>query len=528
MRITKYVLALVFSLGLAIPSFAVELSLGGFPSFMRFRWRTYTNATAHSVTNRGTVTNLAASDGETIHFADMTLRLTPQLVLSDNVTIRASVDVLSNAVAGGATPGLFGATTNNAGGVVMSDISTSDRFNGTLLYGTDAIDEDHGEFKVKYLMADINLGEYGFLRVGRQPFDFGLGIYANGGHNPYDDQGFQLDRVLWLKGYDTALGATTLVLVSDYIGGGGNNNDATTDEPLSAFEGNGQTVDYLAAALIVANGQSVYGVYYFPKIRQKNLGGAAAESNLDMNFTLYEAYYTYTGDDVFFGLDWAGGFGTLKPESSSGKADTLNVDKSNYVFVAQLRFNNLGGAISDVGFEYGRSPGDEYTSGTNDYQGAVIRGNSSYEVDNLLFKHVIPSLYGLEGSIINAEYFKVDANMPMGANSNMNLKVVMAWAEQTNDQQFAGDITGGTATIQDIGGYWGTVYEAIYSHNLVDGVELSLIGTYIDAGNGLKDAMSDAADGTAVRADADGSIYGFQTRLLIFIDDFFKAPAASK
>ena len=309
---------------------------------------------------------------------------------------------------------------------------------------------------------------------------------------------------------------------------GGNNNDATTDEPISLFEGQGQTVDYLAAALIVANGQSVYGVYYFPKIRQKNLGGASAEANLDMNFTLYEAYYTYTGSDVFFGLDWAGGFGTLKPESSSGKADTLNVDKSNYVFVAQLRFNNLGGAVSDVGFEYGRSPGDEYTSGTNDYQGAVIRGNSSYEVDNLLFKHVIPSLYGLEGSIINAEYFKVDANMPMGANSNMNLKVVMAWAEQTNDQAFAGDITGGTATIQDIGGYWGTVYEAIYSHNLVDGVELSLIGTYIDAGNGLKDAMSDAADGTAVRADADGSIYGFQTRLLIFIDDFFKAPAASK
>ena len=38
--------------------------------------------------------------------------------------------------------------------------------------------------------------------------------------------------------------------------------------------------------------------------------------------------------------------------------------------------------------------------------------------------------------------------------------------------------------------------------------------------------MSDAADGTSVRSDAEGSIYGFQTRLLIFIDDFFKAPAA--
>lgn len=525
MRITKYVLALVFSIGLAIPSFAVELSLGGFPSFMRFRWRTLTNATAHHVTNRGSVSNLTASDGENIHFADMTLRLTPQLVLSDNVTIRSSVDVLGNAIAGGATGGLFGATEDEASGVVMSDIRTSDRFNGTLLYGADAVDEDAGTFSVKFLHADINLGEYGFLRIGRQPFDFGLGIYANGGHDPYDDNGFNVDRLLWLKGFNTAFGATTLVLVSDYISGGGNNTDNTTDEPLSVFEGQGQTVDYLAAAVIVANGPSVYGAYLFPKIRQKNLGGADAESNSDMNFVLYEAYYTYTGNDVFFGVDFAGGYGTLKPESSSGKSATSNIDKDNYIFVSQLRFNNLGGAVSSLGFEYGVSPGDDYSTG--DYEGEVIRGNAAYEVDNLLFKHVIPSLYGKDGSVINSKYFKVDADMPMSDTSKLNLAVVMAWAAETDNQKFAGDITGASnATTQDIAGYWGTVYEATYSTQLTPGVELSLIGSYIDAGDGLKDAMSDAAAGSAVRNDAEGSIYGFQTRLLIFIDDFFKAPAA--
>ena len=525
MRITKFVLALVFAIGLAIPSFAVELSLGGFPSYMRFRWRTLTNATAHSVTNGSTGVLGSTSDGEQIHFADMTLRLTPQLVLSDAVTIRATVDVLSNAIAGGANSGLFGATENNSGGVVMSDISTADRFNGTLLFDGDAVDENAGSFKVKYLMADINLGEYGFLRIGRQPFDFGLGIYANGGHNPYDDQGFNIDRVLWLKGYDTALGATTLVLVSDYISGGGDSGaDKDADEDISLFEGQGQTVDYLAAAVIVANGPNVFGAYLFPKIRQKNLG-ASAESNYDMNFVLYEAYYTYNGTDVFFGTDWAGGYGTLKPESSSGKSANANIDKSNFFWVTQLRLKNLGNAMSDIGFEYGVSPGDEFTSGTDDYQGGVIRGNTAYEVDNLLFKHVIPTLYGSEGSVINSKYFKVDTNMPMGPTSNLNLKVVMAWAAETDDQQF-NHIDNAAGTIQDISGYWGTVYEAIYSTDLTDGVELSLIGTYIDSGKGLKDAMSDAADGTAVRSDAAGSIYGFQTRLLIFIDDFFKAPAA--
>ena len=499
MRITKYVLALVFSIGLAIPSFAVELSLGGFPSFMRFRWRTLTNATAHHVTNRGSVSALAASDGENINFADMTLRLTPQLVLSDNVTIRSSFDVLGNAIAGGANSGLFGATEDESSGVVMSDIRTSDRFNGTLLYGADAVDEDAGTFSVKFLHADINLGEYGFLRIGRQPFDFGLGIYANGGHDPYDDNGFNIDRILWLKGFNTAFGATTLILVSDYISGGGNASTSadTADEPLSVFEGQGQTVDYLAAAVIVANGPSVYGAYLFPKIRQKNLGGASAESNSDMNFVLYEAYYTYTGNDIFFGVDFAGGYGTLKPESSSGKSSTSNIDKDNYIFVSQLRFNNLGGAVSSLGFEYGVSPGDDYSTG--DYEGEVIRANAAYEVDNLLFKHVIPSLYGKDGSVINSKYFKVDADMPMSDTSKLNLAVVMAWAAETDNQKFSGDITGASnATTQDIAGYWGTVYEATYSTQLTPGVELSLIGSYIDAGNGLKDAMSDAAAGSAV------------------------------
>ena len=70
--------------------------------------------------------------------------------------------------------------------------------------------------------------------------------------------------------------------------------------------------------------------------------------------------------------------------------------------------------------------------------------------------------------------------------------------------------------------------------NLVDGVELSLIGSYIDTGSGLKDALiAQAYANTAgMRAetllDTEDAIWGFQSRLMIFIDDFFKAPAATK
>ena len=90
MRIMKYVLALVFALGLAIPSFAVELSLGGFPSFMRFRWRSLHNATYHNILTPGELAGITGLDGdatgEHIHFADMTLRFVSLWILMMNWT----------------------------------------------------------------------------------------------------------------------------------------------------------------------------------------------------------------------------------------------------------------------------------------------------------------------------------------------------------------------------------------------------------------------------------------------------------
>ena len=112
----------------------------------------------------------------------------------------------------------------------------------------------------------------------------------------------------------------------------------------------------------------------------------------------------------------------------------------------------------------------------------------------------------------------------------------MAWVENKKpaDQGIGANAGGSDGTAGSIGGYYGTEYEATYKMNLVDGVELSLIGSYIDAGSGLKDALVAQAynNTTGMRADTlldtEDSIWGFQSRLMIFIDDFFKAPAASK
>ena len=62
--------------------------------------------------------------------------------------------------------------------------------------------KDFGFFNVRMLHADIVLpNNLGFVRIGRQPFDWGLGILANGGHDPHSDLGFVVDRALWLKSF---------------------------------------------------------------------------------------------------------------------------------------------------------------------------------------------------------------------------------------------------------------------------------------------------------------------------------------
>src|SRR5690606_33968864 len=103
-----------------------------------------------------------------IFFVDTSLRLTPQLVLSDAVTIRAQFNVFDNNIWGGATSELLGGQNT----VVNSNISFSDRFRGAILTGPRAID-DPGFFNVRMLHADIVLPHnLGFVRIGRQPFDW--------------------------------------------------------------------------------------------------------------------------------------------------------------------------------------------------------------------------------------------------------------------------------------------------------------------------------------------------------------------
>ncbi|MFI5323671.1 MAG: hypothetical protein ACHQ6U_09110, partial [Thermodesulfobacteriota bacterium] len=215
-----------------------------------------------SFNNSKIVFGFSNNDGN-IFFMDTTLRLTPQLVLSDAVTIRAQVDVFDNNIWGGATTGFLGGGDT----VVNSSLSFSNRFRGAILTGPRAIDNP-GFFNVRMLHADIVMPHnLGFLRIGKQPFDWGLGILANGGWDPYSDLGFLVDRFLYLKSFAAGTSNITFVLVSDIFTGGN-----------SVVTGQGNGYDIAAVALIfnnanIAGGNFTLGGYVFPYIHQNNILG---------------------------------------------------------------------------------------------------------------------------------------------------------------------------------------------------------------------------------------------------------------
>ena len=495
-------------LGMSIPSFALDWSLGGFPSYMRTRVRVIDNATA-------------GDDGR-ISFVDTTLRITPQLGLSDAVTVRAQVDVANNMIWGGVTSGFFG----DYDSVVLSDLRPDDRFRGAILidYGdaeagaNKAIDKDFGFFNVRMLHADIVLpNNLGFVRIGRQPFDWGLGILANGGHDPHSDLGFVVDRALWLKSFPAGAGTFTLVLVSDVFSNG-----------ATLFAGDsGVGYDILAAAGIynqqMGDVNVTVGAYGFPYLHQNNIFSGGSASGWDVDRT-----GLYSGLLVLKAANWS--FTYEVQMFGGGELDTpLGLDGANFPLGLEYAFDmaarlelypSMMAQVSTIGVEGGWAQGDDGT--TTDVEGNALPFSPAYNVDNLLFKHVIPTAYDIEGSVINAIYARVYANMKLSENLGFTPQVLFAWNDETNATSAfdgAGGFGNGIPGNVVVDKYLGTEIEGTLSWTLHPGVNLDFIGSVVLAGDGLTDLLeAHAADGST----AEDTIWAYQTRLMVYIDQFVK------
>ena len=507
-------------LGMSIPSFALDWSLGGFPSYLRTRARVIDNA--------------VAGTDDMISVVDTTLRLTPQLGLSDAVTVRAQVDVASNMIWGGATAHFFGGSIYEDDSVVLSDLRPSDRFNGAILTGPKAIDYDYGFFTVRMLHADIVLPNgLGFVRIGRQPFDWGLGILANGGHDPHSDLGFVVDRALWLKSFPAGAGTFTLVLVSDIFSNGS-----------SLFaESSGVGYDILAAAGIynqqMGDVNVTVGAYGFPYLHQNNIFSSLRLSKGADPVPGFGGWDTdrtslYSGLLVLKAANWSLTYEVQMfggGEVTGGAPfDAGTVFDFEYAFdmAGRLEFYpSMMAQVSTIGVEAGWAQGDD--AGTTEIEGNALPFSPAYNVDNLLFKHVIPTIYQIEGSVINAIYVRAYANMQLAENLAFTPQVLFAWNDETNatsafDTDYSSVIPGANfgsgIGATEVDKYLGTEIEGTLSWTLHPGVNLDFIGSLVLAGDGLTDLLESKA-GTDPGT-AEDTIWAFQSRLMVYIDQFMK------
>ena len=175
-----------------------------------------------------------------------------------------------------------------------------------------------------------------------------------------------------------------MVLVSDVF-----NNGST----LFAGDGNGVGYDILAAAGIynqqMGDVNVTVGAYGFPYLHQNDVLGVA---NLDVDRTSL-----YSGLLVLKAANWSltyevqmFGGGDLGGESSFG-----DVNDFDYAFDMAGRlelYPSMMAQVSTIGVEAGWAQGDDGST-TDTIEGNALPFSPAYNVDNLLFKHVIPTIY---------------------------------------------------------------------------------------------------------------------------------------
>ncbi len=521
----KWVLLFILAVVVAAPSYAVELTLGGFPSFFRIRPQVYHRADFTGTLSNAQAQALGLSDHtDNIVFVDSRLRLTPQLVLSDSVTIRAQVDVMDNTIWGGTQSGLLEGT-NSSQNVVNSGLTPRNRFRGALLVGTPnagvAVDSPQF-FNVRMLHADIVLpNNLGFIRAGRQPFDWGLGILANGGWDPLSDLGFVLDRFLYLKSFPVYKGSFTFVFVSDRLSQG---------NTLVTASGDGW--DGGAVALVYNQGPLTIGGYVFPYIHQTNfasplgagsLGGVGgvgqAVSNLNLQrFTLYSGLVDYKSDFFRVVGEMQGGQGNIQVPGGA----KLKISGTNIIFAGRVEVYP-GFPVKLGAAEFGWAKGDNKNTPTK-FEGTVINFSPAYNIDNLLFKHIIPTIYQNEVSVENAYYARAWLTTKVVDHVTFTPQVLFAWNQERTAPLFVG---------QNVRRFLGTELEGTVGVEVVPGVNFDFLGSIVIAGGGLKDLMTQQANAVCNASAACAPLnnggfrdpkapFSFQGRLLVYIDQFFK------
>lgn len=180
-------------------AFAIEFSSHG---YYRTRFE-YTHDLDLQRPNPGIVPNDPANDSNdrfgTIAFAQQRFRLNPLLKLNDHISIHGQMDFLDNLLFGQSEVATLQIANPITGTLTLP--AANGPFGVMAGSSGDPVGGGGGNFEVRRLYVDL-LTSGGKFRIGRQPSQFGLGIFTNDGDGPEGDFGDTFDRILYLAGLD--------------------------------------------------------------------------------------------------------------------------------------------------------------------------------------------------------------------------------------------------------------------------------------------------------------------------------------
>lgn len=164
----------------------------------------------------------------TIAFAQQRFRLNPALKLNDHISFHGQIDFLDNLLFGQSD--VVGLQIANPITGTISLPAANGPFGVVGSTGGDALGSGGGNINVRRLYVDL-LTSGGKFRIGRQPSQWGLGIFTNDGDSSEGDFGDTFDRILYLAGLDLGkTGRMNIGLVYDFA------YEATRDPSISGLD----------------------------------------------------------------------------------------------------------------------------------------------------------------------------------------------------------------------------------------------------------------------------------------------------
>lgn len=189
-------------LGLSLVSFTASAFDFSAHGYYRLRFE-YTHDLDLQRPNDGIVPNDPDNDSNdrfgTIAFAQQRFRMDPTLKLNDHISIHSQIDLLDNLLFGQSDVASLEIANPLVGTLTLPPANGPFGTLGT--NGGSTLGSGGGNINVRQMYVDI-LTSAGKFRIGRQPSQFGLGIFVNDGNSMEGDFGDNFDRVLYLAGLD--------------------------------------------------------------------------------------------------------------------------------------------------------------------------------------------------------------------------------------------------------------------------------------------------------------------------------------